>query len=75
MSYANKGDVTHHGVKLKGGSLSNLIWASGGVDMLIALAILMMARVLCFYFEMRHKIIVKKLEIKLLAMKEKEGNE
>lgn len=72
-SYVNKGDVTQNGVKFKECSLSGLIWAGGmgGVDLLIALLILVVARVLCFYLEMRQKNITKKLQIKLLKLEEK----
>lgn len=72
-SYANKGDVTQNGVKFKEGSLSGLIWAGGmgGVDMLVALLILVVARVLCFYLEMRQKNIAKKLQLKMLKLEEK----
>jgi len=74
-SYTNKGNVTQHGIKFKDGSLSDLILSSGigGVDLLVALFILMVTKIICFYLTMRQKNIEKKLQIKTLKL-EKEKN-
>ena len=71
-SYKNTGNITktHHGINFKEDSLSKLVWL-GGLDVIIVLIIVMVSKVLRSYFKMRAKIITKKLELKMLAMKKK----
>ncbi len=72
-SYRNKGDVTHQGVNFEEDTLSKLIWAAG-LDIIIVLAIIMSAKVLFAYFQMRGRIITKKLELKMLTMQNEESD-